>query len=60
MSRSETLTVRCHACPSSLSITVSLPFWHDRTKYCADRCAEILGFVLTDKGPACVVHGGGK
>jgi hypothetical protein len=58
--KTETLEIKCHACPNGIALKVTLGIWHDKTKHCAERTAEILGFVLTDKGPACVFHGGSK
>lgn len=53
-----TFEVKCHACPARLALTVSDTIWREaEQKRCADRSAElILGFTITDKGPACWRH----
>ena len=56
MSRTATYRITCAHCPNHVQVTVSSVTWHDDTKRCAERTAEIHGFTAGKSGPVCMVH----
>lgn len=56
MSRTSTYEIKCARCPHSVAVIVRSTIFHDETKRCAERTAEIHGFTLGREGPVCLVH----